>query len=443
MSHSFQGITVPLGALFQAPNLFLITTAGHAHAVSRERFLDDLNLLKELEDVVHVQSMMAGPGDPAFIVTCPDQWIFHQVHQHMSLLNQGYSVNLVPVLPNSMQGSTGGSTVGLLMPALGPLSGLPTVGAPFSGSGPPSPWVAINPPQTPALETDASPFISHGYNEVIGGWSSLSGIIFALGHATAGPAPVSQIPTGHLNQGESSDDDKEFFGVAEREEEYVEEWDGKNGDMRGDNEEEDGETHLIAGDDPSDEGSYEGSSTSNRTEKGEEGMSSKEEETGTEDMHMEYDAHEDNETDARCGGTARKRLRRRSVRPILVLHSNRHPHRGFETSSLSEFFLRRRRSFGGCSRPREEYNSAGEEDADMDDLVGAMSALAPTFSDDDGTMNPDVVSNAQLVQDSPNTSTESATLLGTIREGFSATLQVNPSTILGPDVLASVKDDED
>ncbi|KAG8927249.1 hypothetical protein FRC01_007758 [Tulasnella sp. 417] len=474
MSQPFQGITVPLGALSQAPSLFLITTGGHS--VSRERFLDDLNLPKELEDVVHVQSMMEGPRDPAFIVTCPDQWIFNQVYQNMSLMGQGYSVNLVPVLPNSMQGSTGGSTVGLPMPALGPLSGLQTVGVPFSGLGPPSPWVAINPPQSPALEPNESPFINHGYNEVIESWSSLSA---GPGHATANHGSVSQMPTGHLHEVESSDDDEEFFGVAEGEEEDVEEWDGKDGDMRCDNEGEDGETHLIAGDAPSDEESYESSSTSNRTEKGEEGMSSKEEETETEDL--DHDAHEDNETDAdseeplangydadRSGADSdqesyqikRKRPHRRSfisqrtrgrryTQASVPLSSPT----GTSTPTADSGHLPSRSSSSAADDrskvvPDPEKNiisnnSAGEEDADMDDLVHAMSAMAPTFSDDDGIMTPDVVPNAQIVQDSPDTSTESAILLGTIREGFSATLHVNPSTILGPDVLASVNDDED
>ncbi|KAG8896976.1 hypothetical protein FRC01_011528 [Tulasnella sp. 417] len=233
-------------------------------------------------------------------------------------------------------------------------------------------------------------------------------------------------------KGESSDDDEEFLGVAEGKEEYVEEWDSKDGDMRGDNEE-----RMVKP--SSNEESYRSSSTGNRTEKGEEEMSSKEGESGTEDKEFEddetdADAEEPlaNGYDADCSGAdsgqesyqnKRQRPRPRSfvsqrnrgrgyTQASVPSHWHKHPHRGIETSSLSELFLRRRRS-------------------------------AVTFSDDDGTMNPDVVPNAQLVQESPNTSTESATLLGTIREGFSATLHVNPSTILGPDVLASVNDDED
>ncbi|KAG8927252.1 hypothetical protein FRC01_007761 [Tulasnella sp. 417] len=225
------------------------------------------------------------------------------------------------------------------------------------------------------------------------------------------------MPTGNLNEVESSDDHQEFFGVAEGEEA------------------------------PGDE---ESSSTSNRTEMGEEEMSSNEEDTGAEDI--DYDAPEDDETDADAeeplpnGYDADRRHYTQGSVPFSsttgtstpIADSKHLPYRGSSSAAADRSNV--------VPDPEKDIfsnNSAGEEDADMDDLVHAMSAMAPTFSDDDGTMNPDIVPNAQIVQDSPNTSTESATLLGTIREGFSATLLVNPSTILGPDVPASVNDNED
>lgn len=84
-----------------------------------------------------------------------------------------------------------------------------------------------------------------------------------------------------------------------------------------------------------------------------------------------------------------------------------------------------------------------EEAAEIDDLLQAMSAMAATLSDDEGTADPEVVPNGQAEEDSPNTSAESAALIGAIQGEFNAILGVNPSAMMGPEVHESVQDQQD
>ncbi|KIO25985.1 hypothetical protein M407DRAFT_24736 [Tulasnella calospora MUT 4182] len=462
MSHPFQGISVPLGALFQAHKRFVITNG--QHGISREKFLEDLNLPKELEDVVNVQSTTEGFGGAGFVVTCPNEWIFNQVHEYTTRLDQGYSVSVRPALPTPRQGSIeGGSTEGAVTPASGSVSGPPTFDVPFSGSGFPSPWVVLHPLQTPAQESTESPFINHGYSDTLESWSSLSA---HAGPSTIGPDSASQTSTGNDKEGGISDDDEEFFAVAEGEEEYAEEWGGGNGDTKENEEEEEAETF-------SSDASKGRSSPISYSNDEEEGSSAEDEKTrGSSDMDVDTTEDDEAETDGEeplaTGYEADHsepdsdqdphQLQQQPPYPwAFVSPSNRGEH--YTQASVPVTFPTPtdNRAYRSASSTTDDLSNAlpepdnnnvsnhlsDEEDTGIDGLVHAISAMAMMFSGDDGTANPDVLPNGQCERDSPNTSAESAVLLRAIREEFDAILGVSPSTILGPDVHATVEDEQD
>ncbi|KAG8893574.1 hypothetical protein FRC00_010342, partial [Tulasnella sp. 408] len=80
------------------------------------------------------------------------------------------------------------------------------------------------------------------------------GLLFAMGYSDCQRTSESDMggsrvtrSAGLFKQEEASDDDSDFFAVAEGEEEYVQEWDARNTDMKEDEEEEDGESSPSGG----------------------------------------------------------------------------------------------------------------------------------------------------------------------------------------------------
>ncbi|KIO25987.1 hypothetical protein M407DRAFT_236221 [Tulasnella calospora MUT 4182] len=211
---------VPMDALRQAPSRFVITSK---KGVSREKFLQHLNLPKGLETMIGIQSRMEELSRTRFVVSCPDHWVWNQVLQHISVLDQDYDVNLDTTSSSSSPGSVvGGWGDGAATPSLESTSGPSTFGTPSNGSNFSSPWAILNPLESPVQEFGQSPSINHGRN------STSKSVPVPLGPSTASHDSACRDSTGLDKNEANSDKDEDFFAVAE-EEEYVKKWDGRNG----------------------------------------------------------------------------------------------------------------------------------------------------------------------------------------------------------------------
>ncbi|KAG8901223.1 hypothetical protein FRC01_009899 [Tulasnella sp. 417] len=111
-----------------------------------------------------------------------------------------------------------------------------------------SPWVVLNPPETPAHDVQPSPFINPPY----GGSPPEPSLLLAglsAGPSTASSSSAQQPSPGTGSQEESERNEDNFFAVEEGEEEYVEEWTGRSECMRENDDEE--EVEGLASDDHS------------------------------------------------------------------------------------------------------------------------------------------------------------------------------------------------
>ncbi|KIO26991.1 hypothetical protein M407DRAFT_23819 [Tulasnella calospora MUT 4182] len=229
-----------MDALRQAPSRFVITSN---KGVSMEEFLQHLNLPKGLETMIDIQSRMEGLSRTRFVVACPDHWVWNQVLQHISVLDENYEVNLDTTSSSSSPGPVvGGWGDGAATPSLGSTSGPSTFGTPSNGSTFSSPWAILNPLESPLQEFRQSPSINHERN------STSKSVLELPGPSTASHDSAFQGSTDVGTHEANSDED--FFAVAEEEEEYVEEWGGRNGDVHVDEEEENDETFPSEGQTP-------------------------------------------------------------------------------------------------------------------------------------------------------------------------------------------------
>ncbi|KAG9040293.1 hypothetical protein FS837_000828 [Tulasnella sp. UAMH 9824] len=469
MSQTLQDLVISMDALDRAPGCFVITSFA---GVSLEQFLRDVHLPKELEDVIDVQFNTEELGSTRFVVTCPDYWVWNEVLLHVSLLDQQYDVDLEKTLTFSPGSVAGGSGGGVATPTLESTSRPSTTSTPSNGSVF-SPWETVNPLQSPVWDAQQSPLINPGNNNTLDSFSALS----EADPATASPGTEFQSPNRVLKREEYSNEDFDFFGATEGDDEYVEEWpwSAKNGDTKEENAEGDAETF---------------SSEASRKQRSQSSSSrySNEEEEGsaiyqkTEGRDMDLETTEDDKAnghdeDPLPSSDEVDRSEADSAQDLHQIQQQLPSPRVFTSPSNRDGRYMQASVAVGASPPRNhtritesgptadagpsstiEGSSSAlpependdvsddipeEEAAEVDDLIQAMFAMAATLSGDEGTANPGVAPNGQWEEDSPNTSTESATVLKGIQEEFHTLLGVNPSAMMGPDVHESVGDEQD